>query len=318
VDLDQLEAEFWSRPGEQVHADLQSPLNWPIAAAVAAHQKGRLSRKQEAELLRSVKPFRLPSNERQRVQTVERALASHSDVEREFVSRLPFRVVERWVLAPPDQRGPATDWIVAYAIHAFGPEVFYRPAVQAHLTALWRVMHSAPSVAERTAAKERWRYIMRASLPNLRAFKEPWNPIDAAGATQKSTEALRRLTPRRKRRWHTKDLDELTRQLTAIFADWRWPTRILKKLADGIIDRHSDTIRAMIQAGVGHSLGRGHPGIRDTLAAASRRAKRQRRREDIVARIVAGKRQYVEWLTREGFEPHPAVLARLKNPPTIS
>ncbi len=159
---------------------------------------------------------------------------------------------------------------------------------------------------------------IRAPLPNLRAFKEPWNAIDAAAATQKIAEAHRRLAPLRKRRWHTKDLDELTRKLTALFSDWRWPPKTLKNLAEGIIHRHSDIVRAMIQEGVGRLFGRGHTGIRDALAAEGRHAKEQRQREDTIARIVAGKRRYVEWLTRQGLKPHPAVVGQLKNPPTIS
>ena len=54
------------------------------------------------------------------------------------------------------------------------------------------------------------------------------------------------------------------------------------------------------------------------LAAQRRRAKEQRRGKDTIARILAGKRRYVEWLTRRGLEPHPAVVAQLQNPPTIS
>jgi len=66
LDLDQLEAEFWNRPAEQVHADLQSPLNWPIAGVVAADKEGRLSPKQKAELFRAFTPLPLPDNERRR------------------------------------------------------------------------------------------------------------------------------------------------------------------------------------------------------------------------------------------------------------
>jgi hypothetical protein len=178
-------------------------------------------------------------------------------------------------------------------------------------------MHSAPTVAERKTAKDRWRYITSAALPSLRQFKES-RPIDAAAVANQEAEALRRIAPLRKRRRHTEDLGELTRKLTALFSDLRWPPHILKKLAAGIIDRHSDTVRAMIQAGVGRPFGRGHTGIRDALAAESRRAKEQRRGEDTIARIVAGKRRYVEWLTRRGLEPHPALVAHLQNPPTIS
>jgi hypothetical protein len=318
LDLDQLKGEFWDRPAEQIHADLQSPLNWPSAVVGKAAKKGLLSRAQKPDLSLAFTSLRIPDDQRRRVQTVERALASRSDDEQELAKKLPFRVVERWMLAPPDQRDQATDWIMAGAIGAFGPDAFLLKAVHAHLTALWRLMHSAPSGAERTTAKKRWLYITRAALPNLRAFKEPWNAIDAAAATQKITEVLRLLAPLRNRRWHTKDLDELTRKLTAILSDWRWPPHILKKLAAGIIDRHSDTVRAMIQTGVGRPFGRGHTGIRDALAAESRRAKEHRRGEDTIARIVTGKRRYVEWLTRRGLKPHPAVVAQLKNPPTIS
>ena len=317
LDLDQREAEFWNRPPKQVHTDLQSPVNWPLAAVVAADKEGRLSRKQEADLLRSVKPFRLPENERQRVQRVQEVLASCSDAERDFVSRLSFRVVERWVLAPPDQRDKATDWIMACAIGALGPDALLLKAVQGHLAVLWTTMHSAPTVAERKAAKDRWGYIMSGALPNLRQFKES-KPIDAIAVADQETEAHRRIASLRKRRWHTKDLDELTRKLTEIFSDWRWPQRILNDLAKGIIDRHSDTTRAAIRAAIGLHFGRAHTGVRDALAAQRRRAKEQRRREDTIAQIVAGKRRYIEWLTQQGLKPHPAVLAQLKNLSTIS
>jgi hypothetical protein len=317
LDLDQLEAEFWNRPAEQVHADLQSPLNWPIAAVVAADKEGRLSPKQKAELFRAFTPLPLPDNERRRVQTVERALASRSDAEQELAKKLPFRVVERWVLAPPDQRDQATDWIMAGAIGTLGPDAFLLRAIHAHLTVLRTTMHSAPTVAERKTAKDRWRYITSAALPSLRQFKES-RPIDAAAVANQEAEALRRIAPLRKRRWHTEDLDELTRKLTARFSDLRWPPHILNKLAEDIIDRHSDTIRATIQAGVGLPFGREHTGVRDALAAQRRRAKEQRRGKDTIARIDAGKRRYIEWLTRRGLKPHPAVVAQLKNPPTIS
>jgi hypothetical protein len=318
LDLDQLEAEFWSRPAEQIHTDLQSPLNWPIAVVEEATKKGLLSRAQKADLSRAFTSLQFPDDQRRRLQTVKRVLASRSDAEQQLAKGLPFRVVERWVLAPPDQRDQAMDWIMAGAIGRLGPDAFLLKAVHAHLTALWRLMHSAPTVAERTAAKKRWLYITRAGLPNLRAFKEPRHALDVAAATEKIAEALRLLAPLRKRRWHTKDLDELTRRLTATFSDWRWPPHILKKLAEGIIDRHSDTVRAMIQAGVGRPLGQGHTGLRDALANERRRAKEQGRRKDTIARIAAGKRRYAEWLTREGLEPHPAVLDQLKNPPKMS
>ncbi len=316
-DLDQLEAEFWGRPAEQIHADLKSPLNWPIAAVVAADKEGRLSPKQKADLSRAFTSLRIPDDQRRRVQTVERALASRSDAEQELAKKLPFRVVELWVLAPLDKRARATDWIMAGAIGALGPDAFLLRAVHAHLTVLRTTMHSAPTVAERKAAKDRWRYITSAALPNLRAFKES-RPIDAAAVANQEAEALRRIAPLRKRRWHTEDLGELTRKLTALFSDVRWPPHILNKLAEDIIDRHSDTIRATIQAGVGLPFGREHTGVRDALAAQRRRAKEQRRGKDTIARIDAGKRRYIEWLTRRGLKPHPAVVAQLQNPPTIS
>jgi hypothetical protein len=317
LDLDQLEGEFWDRPAEQIHADLQSPLHWPSAAVGKAAKKGLLSRAQKVDLARAFTSLRIPDDQRRRVQTVERALASRSDAEQELAKKLPFRVVERWVLAPPDQRDQATDWIMADAIGALGPNAFLLRAVHAHLTVLRTTMHSAPTVAERKAAKDRWRYITSAALPSLRQFKES-RPIDAAVVADQEAEALRRIAPLRKRRRHSTDRDALTRNLTALFSDWRWPPHILNKLAEGIINRHSDTIRATIQAGVGRPFGREHTGVRDALAAQRRRAKEQRRREDMIARILAGQRRYIEWLTRQGLKPHPAVVAQLKNPPTIS
>src|SRR5260370_6067169 len=120
LDLDQLKGEFWDRPAEKIHADLQSPLNGPSAVVRKAAKKGRLSRAQKADLSLAFTSLRIPDDQRRQVQTVERALASRSDEEQELAKKLPFRVVERWMLAPPDQRDQATDWIMAGALCAVG------------------------------------------------------------------------------------------------------------------------------------------------------------------------------------------------------
>src|SRR6266849_10514635 len=85
LDLDQQEAEFWNRPAEQAHGDLRSPLNWPSAVVQEAAKKGLLSRAQKADLSRAFTSLRIPADQRRRVQTVERALASRSDAEQELV-----------------------------------------------------------------------------------------------------------------------------------------------------------------------------------------------------------------------------------------
>src|SRR5260370_6959622 len=90
LDLDQLKGEFWDRPAEQIHADLQSPLNWPSAVVGKAAKKGLLSRAQKADLSLAFTSLRIPDDQRRQVQTAERALPPRSLEQHELPNTLTF------------------------------------------------------------------------------------------------------------------------------------------------------------------------------------------------------------------------------------
>ncbi|HXJ80796.1 MAG TPA: hypothetical protein VMS64_19225 [Candidatus Methylomirabilis sp.] len=301
-------ADFWDRPPEQIHADLQSPLHWPDWLVIQAWNEGQLTPEQQAEI-EHPPSIGVPADTKrvteQLVLLSQTLLEKLPEAERALLKHLPPRVLIQQLLgADSAKKDRLCDAAVVCALQDEGPAALSEPAVQAHLERLWAAMRVGP-LSARQAAKERWRFIMLSPLPNLRTVKQRKSPIEAVVTRVEG--ALQRLAPLLKHRWHSDDRERLLQTLhgRGYFPDW--PAKTLEKLADALIAWHSDSIHAAIREGVGSGSGHGHSGVRSALVAARAVAARRQR-------IVEGKRRYIDWLSRQGLEPSRPAAALLALP----
>lgn len=302
------ELAFWERAPEQIHADLQSPRNWPLDELVKAVKSGRLSRRQRAE----VQSWRLEAGIQ--VSPELRARVHRTQAQ---LSRLPNErrlLFEKYLTQRTlEQLPPLSEAAIQRLVHVAvfmglqkgGPEVFRDPLVLAHLTGLWSAM-SAGSLRSRKEGKDRWLELMTQCLPNLRRFKE--KKTVAVQALETKVLAVRRaVKDLRRRRWHEDDLPAVRNRLRRMLPNC--PAAKAEQLARAIVNRHSDGIERGLLAVAGHPFGLGVNSVRNHLAA--HRNRRYARYLDLIAQ---GKQRYANWLRKKSLTPTPAV-ARLLRPP---
>jgi len=245
IDLNLLEAEFWDRPPEEIHADVQAIPGWP--------QTPRKTKTLVEELLKEMGA----------IPEAERPIALH----------LPGRLVKLWRTAAPAEKEKLTDYAVAYSLRHKGVAAFSDPAIQSHLDQLWALIRSGRTTALRQKAKARWRSIMLSPLPNVRNTKDP---VDLVALAQAMDEARHRLKPIRSKRWRAAPALRLS--LKENFPDW--PGHIIHSLAQAILAKDRAAVRKALGTGVGQSFGRAPGSLPELVAMARRLADLQRRTKE--------------------------------------
>ena len=197
LDLDAEEAAFWDRPPEAVHADLQSPLHWPLAELEKPDVRARLTSRQRAALHREFAATAGSPEKGQRrkawVSQARTVLETLPPDEQALFRRFSLRVILECVPNVSVAEKEHLDLAVMLTLHAEGPAALVHPLIQKHLSWLWTRMFSAARVAEQKLAKDRWERILTAPLPDLRRVKERKPTVDRDAARAAVAEARTRV-----------------------------------------------------------------------------------------------------------------------------